>query len=77
VVWLTGSFEEAIHWLKLASGQGSGEACEILAQVMERAIRSSAITKYQMTDVIHYHAAARAQGYDLQDVEYSCESTRS
>jgi hypothetical protein len=71
---LTRSFEEAIHWLKLASGQGSGEAREILAQVMERAIRSSASTNYQMTDVAYYHAVARAQGYDLQDVEYSCYS---
>ena len=71
---LTRSFEEATHWLKLASGQGSGEASEILAQVMERAVRSSASTKYQMTDVAHYHAIARAQGYDLQDVEYSCYS---
>ncbi len=71
---LTPSFEEAIHWLKLASGQGSGEASEILAQVMERAIRSSASPEYQMTDVAHYHALARSQGYDLQDVEYSCYS---
>ena len=35
----TRSFEEAIHWFKTASEQGSGEASEILAQVMERAIR--------------------------------------
>jgi hypothetical protein len=66
------SFQEAVHWLKVASGQGSGEASEILAEVMERAIRSSASTEYQMSDVAHYHALARSQGYDLQDVEYSC-----
>lgn len=69
---LTPSFGEAVHWLKLASAQGSGEASEVLAQVMERAIRSLASTEYQMTDVAHYHALARTQGYDLQDVEYSC-----
>ena len=68
----TPSFGEAVHWLKLASAQGSGEASEILAQVMERAIRSGASTESQMSDVAHYHALARSQGYDLQDVEYSC-----
>jgi hypothetical protein len=71
---LISSFPDAIHWFGLASAQGNGEASEALAQVMERAIRSSATTRYQMTDVAHYHALARSQGYDLQNVDYSCYS---
>ncbi|MGD0097845.1 MAG: hypothetical protein ABSB60_15250 [Terracidiphilus sp.] len=70
----TRSFAEAIHWLGLASAQGDGEASEVLAQAMERAIRTSASTAYQMSDVAHYHALARSQGYDLQNVDYTCYS---
>ncbi len=69
---LTRSFDQAIHWLTLASAQGSGEASETLAQVIERAIQSPTPLGYRMADVAHYHAVARAQGYDLQDVEISC-----
>jgi hypothetical protein len=69
---LTPSYDLAIHWLTLASEQGSGEASEILAQVMDRSIKSPTPSRYRMTDVAHYHALARSQGYDLQDVEYSC-----
>jgi hypothetical protein len=69
---LTRSFDLAIHWLTLASEQGNGEASEILAQVIERSIRSPIPSRYQMTDVAHYHALARSQGFDLQDVEVSC-----
>lgn len=72
VLGLTPSFDLAIHWLTLASQQGSGEASEMLAQVMERTIKSSVPLGYRMTDVAHYHALARSQGYDLQDVEVSC-----
>lgn len=71
---LTPSFDLAIHWLSRASDQGNGEASEMLAQVVERMIRSSVPTRYQMTDVAHYHALARSQGYDLQDDEISCYS---
>jgi len=71
---LTPSFDAAIHWLTLASEQGNGEASEILAQVIERSIRSPTPSRYQMTDVAHYHELARSQGYDLQDVEISCYS---
>lgn len=71
---LTPSFDAAIHWLTLASEHGNGEASEILAQVVERSIRSSIPSRYQMTDVAHYHELARSQGYDLQDVEISCYS---
>jgi hypothetical protein len=66
------SFDAAIHWLTLASQQGSGEASEVLAQVMDRAIKSEAGSTYGMADVAHFHAVARAQGFDLQDVEISC-----
>jgi len=69
---LTRSFNVAIHWLTLASQQGSGEASEILAQLIERTIKSGTPSHYQMTDVAHYHAVARSQGFDLQDVEISC-----
>ena len=69
---LTRSFDLAIHWLTLASEQGSGEASEILAQVIDRTIKSPTPSRYRMTDVAHYHALARSQGYDLWDVEYSC-----
>jgi hypothetical protein len=71
---LTRSFDTAIHWLTLASEQGSGEASEILAEVIERTIKSPTPTRYQMTDVAHYHALARSQGFDIQDVEISCYS---
>jgi hypothetical protein len=71
---ITPSFDFAIHWLSLASEQGNGEASEILAQVIERMIRSPIPTHYRMTDVAHYHALARSQGYDLQDDEISCYS---
>jgi hypothetical protein len=71
---LTRSFDLAIHWLSRASEQGNGEASEILAQVIERTIRSPIPSHYQMTDVAHYHALARSQGFDLQDVEISCYS---
>jgi hypothetical protein len=71
---LTSSFDLAIHWLSLASEQGNGEASEILAQVIERSIRSSTPSSYQMTDVARYHALARSQGFDLQDAEISCYS---
>ena len=69
---LTPSFDLAIHWLTLASQQGSGEASEILAQVIERIVKSPTPGRYQMTDVAHYHDLARSQGFDLQDVELSC-----
>jgi hypothetical protein len=39
---------------------------------MDRSINSPTPSRYRMTDVAHYHALARSQGYDLQDVEYSC-----
>lgn len=71
---LTRSFDVAIHWLTLASEQGNGEASEILAQAIDRMIHSSTPSRYQMADVAHYHALARSQGYDLQDVEYLCYS---
>jgi hypothetical protein len=71
---LTPSFDLAIHWLSRASEQGNGQASEILAQVIERTIRSPIPSHYQMTDVAHYHALARSQGFDLQDVEISCYS---
>jgi hypothetical protein len=71
---LTRSFDTAIHWLTLASEQGSGEASEVLAEVIERTIQSPTPSRYQMTDVAHYHALARSQGFDLQDVEISCYS---
>jgi hypothetical protein len=69
---LTRSFDVAIQWLTLASEQGNGEASEILAQLIERVIKSPTPSHYQMADVAHYHALARSQGYDLQDVEYFC-----
>lgn len=71
---LTPSFDLAIHWLTLASEQGNGEASEILAQVIDRMIHSPTPSRYQMADVAHYHALARSQGYDLQDVDYLCYS---
>jgi hypothetical protein len=69
---LTPSFDLAIQWLSRASEQGNGEASEILAQVIGRSIRSPIPSRYQITDVAHYHALARSQGFDLQDVEISC-----
>lgn len=71
---LTPSFDLAIHWFTLASEQGNGEASEILAQLIDRMIHSPTPSRYQMADVAHYHALARSQGYDLQDVDYLCYS---
>jgi hypothetical protein len=71
---VTNSFDLAFHWLKLASDQGNGEATEMLAQLTERAIRFSALPNETMADVARLHALARSQGFDLQDVEYTCYS---
>lgn len=71
---VTPSFELAIHWLSLASQQGNGEASEMLAEVIERMLKSPNSTHYQMTDVAHYHALARYQGFNLQDDEVNCYS---
>ena len=56
---------EALHWLKLASAQGSGEASEIIAQAIERGAGGNLTT----ADAQRYRALAILKGYDLENLE--------
>jgi hypothetical protein len=48
------SFADAISWLSKASDQGSGDASEILAQLIDRVIASGDATAHTQTEVDHY-----------------------
>jgi len=71
------SFESAISWLSKASDQGSGEASEILAQLIDRMVTSHESTSHTMSEVEHYHQLARSQGFDAQASEVSCYTIKS
>jgi len=59
-------YEEAVHWLQKASAQGSGEASEVLAQLITRMQANGHGTSYTVADSDRFHALARSQGFDVE-----------
>jgi hypothetical protein len=66
------SYEEAAKWLEKASAQGSGEASEILAQLITRMKANGHETPYTAADSTHFHALARSQGFDVEAISVTC-----
>lgn len=66
------SYNEACHWLERASAQGSGEASEILAQLITRMLSNGHSTTYTAADSKRLHALARSQGFDVEPLSVSC-----
>jgi hypothetical protein len=66
------SYEEAAKWLERASAQGSGEASEVLAQLITRMLANGHTTTYTAADSTRLHALARSQGFDVEAVEVHC-----
>lgn len=66
------SYEEAVRWLKLASAKGSGEASEVLAQLITRMQANGHATNYTAVDSAHFHALARSQGFDVEPISVTC-----
>jgi TPR repeat protein len=59
-------YEEAVHWLQKASAQGSGEASEVLAQLLTRMQANGHGTTYTAADSDRFHALAYSQGFDVE-----------
>lgn len=66
------SYEDACEWLERASGQGSGEASEVLAQLITRMLSNGHPTTYTAADSTRLHALARSQGFDVEPISVSC-----
>ena len=66
------SYEEAAHWLQKASTQGSGEASEVLAQLITRMQANGHGTGYTAADSDRFHALARSQGFDVESISATC-----
>lgn len=66
------SYEKAAHWLEKASAQGSGEASEVLAQLITRMQANGHSTNYTAADSARFHALARSQGYDAESISATC-----
>jgi hypothetical protein len=66
------SYEEAEHWLQKASAQGSGEASEVLAQLITRMRANGHGTSYTAADSDRLHALARSQGFDVEPISATC-----
>jgi hypothetical protein len=66
------SYEEACHWLEKASTQGSGEASEVLAQLITRMHANGHSTPYTSADSVRFHALARSQGFDVESISVTC-----
>jgi hypothetical protein len=66
------SYEEATRWLEKASAQGSGEASEVLAQLITRMQANGHGTSYTAADSARFHALARSQGYDVESIYATC-----
>jgi hypothetical protein len=66
------SYEEASKWLEKASGQGSGEASEVLAQLITRMRANHHGTHYTAEDSTRFHALARSQGFDVEAISVTC-----
>ncbi|HEX3891205.1 MAG TPA: hypothetical protein VHW46_01415 [Terracidiphilus sp.] len=66
------SYEEAAKWLEKASAQGSGEASEVLAQLITRMHSNGHGTPYAVAESTRLHALARSQGFDVEAISVSC-----
>lgn len=66
------SYEEASKWLERASAQGSGEASEVLAQLITRMQANRYSTHYTVKDSTRFHALARSQGFDVEAISVTC-----
>jgi hypothetical protein len=66
------SYEEAAKWLEKASGQGSGEASEVLAQLITRMNSNGHGTIYTVAESTRLHALARSQGFYVEAISVSC-----
>lgn len=66
------SYENACTWLEKASAEGSGEASEILAQLITRMRSNGHRTHYTAEDSARFHALARTQGFDVEPVSVTC-----
>ena len=66
------SYEEAAKWLEKASAQGSGEASEVLAQLITRMQANGHGTHYTAADSARFHALARSQDFDVELIFVTC-----
>ena len=66
------SYEDAARWLQKASAQGSGEASEVLAQLITRMLANGHSTSYTAADSDRFHALARSQGFDVESISATC-----
>jgi hypothetical protein len=69
---LSASYVEAARWLEHASQRGSGEASEILAQLITRMLSNGHVTTYTAADSMRLHALARSQGFDVEPLTVTC-----
>lgn len=66
------SYEDAASWLEKGSTQGSGEASEVLAQLITRMLANGHGTSYTAADSDRFHALARSQGFDVESISATC-----
>ena len=66
------SFIDALHWLRLASAAGSGEASEVVAQLITRILGAGIPSALTLDDAIRYRTLAVHQGYDLEAADFRC-----
>ena len=71
-IGIEASYEEAANWLEKASAQGSGEATEVLAQLITRMHSNGHATSYTAADSTRLHSLARSQGFDVEAISVSC-----
>lgn len=69
---LPASYEEAMRWLEKSSAHGSGEASEVLAQLITRIHANGHVTHYTAEDSARFHALARSQGFDVEPLSVTC-----
>jgi hypothetical protein len=69
---LVPSYEDAAQWLEKASASGSGEASEVLAQLITRMHQNGHATPYTDADSTRLHALARKQAFDVEPISVTC-----
>lgn len=69
---IAASYEKAGQWLEKASVQGSGEASEVLAQLITRMQSNGHVTNHTTSDSNRLHALARSQGFDVEPISVTC-----
>lgn len=72
VLKIPASYDNAAQWLTRASAQGSGEATEMLAQLITRMLANNHPTSYTAADSTRLHALARSQGFNAEQIVVSC-----